>query len=130
MADVESFATQHGLTGELPLLRKGALVAQRPYSIETIAELDESDRQALRDEVLHKWRQPKMLYFTIILCSVAAAIQGWDQTGSNGANLGFPDEFNITDTPGGPCEADGSCNANSWIVGIVNASPYLCIAFL
>jgi hypothetical protein len=35
---------------------------------------------------------------TIVLNSIAAAIQGWDQTGSNGANLSFPREFGIADT--------------------------------
>ncbi len=30
---------------------------------------------------------PKTLYVTIFLCSVGAATQGWDQTGSNGGEL-------------------------------------------
>ena len=130
LADVETFATRYGLTDELPLLRKGALVAQSPRAIDSIPELDEADRQALRDEVDFRWKQPKMLYFTIILCSIAAAIQGWDQTGSNGANLGFPEEFGIPDAVPGPCEQTGNCDTNSWLVGLVNASPYICIAFL
>ena len=29
-------------------------------------------------------RQPKTMYFTVILCSIGAAVKGWDQTGSNG----------------------------------------------
>ncbi len=66
----------------LPLLRKGALVAQNPLGIDDIPELDESDRVPLRNEITHRWRHPKTLYFTIILNSIAAAIQGWDQTGS------------------------------------------------
>lgn len=37
------------------------------------------------------------MYFTAILCSIGAAVQGWDRTGSNGANLSFPQEFNISD---------------------------------
>lgn len=31
--------------------------------------------------MLHKWRQPISLYITIVICSVGAAVQGWDQTG-------------------------------------------------
>ena len=46
-----------------------------------ISELDEADRQVLREEITHKWKHPRILYFTIILNSIAAAIQGWDQTG-------------------------------------------------
>lgn len=68
----------------LPLLRKGALVARDPSNYEDISgdeALDDAEIEALRDEVLHKWRQPKALYYTIIICSIGAAVQGWDQTG-------------------------------------------------
>jgi hypothetical protein len=111
------------------LLRKGALVAQSPHAFEHIHELDEDERQKLREEVTNRWRHPKILYFTIILNSIAAAIQGWDQTGSNGANLSFPQEFGIADT-GDVCEAAGNCAKNQWIVGFINSCPYIAIAFL
>jgi hypothetical protein len=68
----------------LPLLRKGALVARDPTNYEDISgdeTLDDMEVEALRNEVLHKWRQPIALYFTIITCSVGAGVQGWDQTG-------------------------------------------------
>lgn len=78
---------------------------------------------------LDRWSQPKDLYITVILCSIAAAVQwvtinlflvscywaiyrGWDQTGSNGANLSFPLEFNIDPNVSG---------RNEWIVGAINA---------
>ena len=51
----------------------------------------------------------------------------WDQTGSNGANLTFAQTFGIPDS-GAECTADGSCERNSWIIGFVNASPYIAIA--
>ena len=57
------------------LLKKGALVAQDPPSFEMIEELDEDDRVALRREITHKWSQPRVLYLTIILCSIGAAVQ-------------------------------------------------------
>jgi len=117
------------LTEIQPLLRKGALVAQNPAGIDEIEELDESDRIALREEVTHRWKQPKPLYFTIVLNSIAAAIQGWDQTGSNGANLTFINEFGIPEK-GSICEAQGTCARNQWIVGFVNSSPYIAIALL
>jgi len=60
---------------------------------------------------------------TIILCSVGAATQGWDQTGSNGANLSFPREFGIPTDAGAPNAA-----RNSWLVGVVNAAPYISAA--
>lgn len=40
---------------------------------------------------------------------------GWDQTGSNGANLSFPAEFGI----------DSGSDRDSWIVGAVNAIIFL-----
>jgi hypothetical protein len=82
MRDVETFAGANNLTDILPVLRKGALVAQSPLHFQSIPELDEDDRRVLLDETTHRWRHPKMLYFTIVLNSIAAAIQGWDQTGT------------------------------------------------
>jgi len=129
LQDVDLFANENNLTDILPLLRKGALVAQNPGGIESIAELNEEERHVLRNEIQHRWRHPRQLYFTIILNSIAAAIQGWDQTGSNGANLSFPVQFGIPDS-GPVCTAAGTCEKNSWIVGFINACPYIAIAFL
>ena len=44
--------------------------------------------------------------------------RGWDQTGSNGANLSFPIEFGI----GSESEKD------TFLVGLVNAAPYIASA--
>lgn len=65
----------------VPILIKGALVAQNPSRIDEITELNDEDRRILREEVTHKWKHPRILYVTIVLNSIAAAIQGWDQTG-------------------------------------------------
>ena len=43
---------------------------------ENIAELDETERKSLREEVTRRWRHAWALYYTIILNSIAAAIQG------------------------------------------------------
>ena len=44
-------------------------------------------------------------------------MQGWDQTGSNGANLSFPQEFGIPiNDPNDP-----NRERNEWIVGMINA---------
>ena len=119
------------MTDKIPLLQKGALVAQDPPAFEQIAELDEVELDALRNEVLHKWRQPRSLYFTVILCSIGAAVQGWDQTGSNGANLSWPQAFGVPDSPGNAPAVPGvDYSYNSWIVGVVNAGPYLASAGL
>jgi len=70
----------------LVFLKKGALVAQDPPSFETIEELDESDKISLRREVTHKWSQPRVLYLTIALCSIGAAVQC---ASCNFLNFGF-----------------------------------------
>lgn len=131
LRDVEVFAKEHGLEAETQLLYKGALVAQAPAAIDDIEELDEADRTTLREEITHRFRLPKILYATIILNSIAAAIQGWDQTGSNGANLTFSTRFGIPDDAKYCAEngiSDAECTKNGWIVGFVNACPYIAIA--
>jgi len=52
-----------------------------------------------------------MLWYSIGLCAVGAATQGWDQTGANGANLSFPQEFGIAD--------------QDWLIGIINSIIFL-----
>ncbi|KAF8228681.1 hypothetical protein L208DRAFT_1424354 [Tricholoma matsutake] len=125
MAQVEAFAREQGMEDIEPILKKGALIAQSPKNYESIPELDENDKAVIRRETTHKWSQPAALYTTIIICSLAAAVQGWDQTGSNGANLSFPQVFGINDVPPDPNAA-----RNQWIVGVINAGPYLGSAFI
>ncbi|EJD03082.1 uncharacterized protein FOMMEDRAFT_123262 [Fomitiporia mediterranea MF3/22] len=115
MADVERFAEEKDLTDILPLLKHGAIAAQNPTEYETQKGLTDEERDVLRFEVTHKWKQPFALYFTIVLCSIGAAVQGWDQTGSNAANLSFPNQFGI----GTQSERD------TFLVGLVNAGPYI-----
>lgn len=94
-------------------------------------DLEEDEKDALRIEVTKKWHHPLKLYVTIVVCSIGAAVQGWDQTGSNGANLSFPIAFGIPDSA---TLEDGSVNpdaeTNLWLVGVINAAPYIASAFL
>ncbi|KAK5134067.1 hypothetical protein LTR08_006957 [Meristemomyces frigidus] len=124
MRDVEEFGEEFQLSDIVPLLKKGALVAQNPGEFENVEGLQEDELEALRNEIVHKWRQPRAMYFTVILCSVGAAVQGWDQTGSNGANLSFPTEFGIADSKGDP-----NYESHLWLVGLINAAPYIASAF-
>jgi hypothetical protein len=80
-ADIDEFANANGLEHMIPIIQKGALIAQNPFGIDHIGELDESDRAIINREQTHRWSHPRILYFTIILNSIAAAVQGWDQTG-------------------------------------------------
>ncbi|KAF7585791.1 hypothetical protein BBP40_010084 [Aspergillus hancockii] len=127
LKDVEDYAREHDLNDLLPLLQKGALAAQRPDEYDDIPELSAEERQAIREETTNRWKHPWALYYTIILNSIAAAIQGWDQTGSNGANLTFAHQFGIPQDPP-DCTSPSECSKNQWIVGAINAMPYMTIA--
>lgn len=127
MQDVEDFAREHDLQDIVSDLKKGAIVAQNPSGFEDMAELSAEEKDALRFEVTHKWKHPFKLYLTIAICSIGAAVQGWDQTGSNGANLSFPTEFGI---PIDSSIEPGLREHNEWLVGLINAGPYIGAAFL
>ncbi|KAG6088890.1 hypothetical protein E4U15_004883 [Claviceps sp. LM218 group G6] len=118
MQDVESFAQQRGLQGQTAILRKGALVAQDPSNIHRIdgpEKLTARELEVLNEEITHKRRMPLRLFLTIFTCSIGAAVQGWDQTGSNGANIFFPAYYGI----------GGSSTHDKIIVGLINAGPYI-----
>ncbi|KAL8769672.1 MAG: hypothetical protein Q9209_004469 [Squamulea sp. 1 TL-2023] len=85
--DAQAFAESHGMPEHSALFGRAALVARDPNKYDSIPELDEQERNALTYE---------------------------DQTGSNGANLSFPEEFGLT----GPGRAE-------WIVGVINAIIFL-----
>ncbi|KAH7017941.1 hypothetical protein B0J12DRAFT_586247 [Macrophomina phaseolina] len=95
------------------LLQKGARIAQSPRTFEAIEEVTE-EKQILRDEHMRLIRQPSAFWVTICSTCIAAALQGWDQTGTNGANLEWPAAFDL-DT-----EVD---SGDLWILGLVIAAP-------
>jgi hypothetical protein len=90
LADVETWYTEKGLSDELDSFRKGALIArvgQRDDDFEYVRELSEEEKGWLRHETTHRWSQPKMLYFLVVLCAGSAIVQGMDQTAVNGAQV-------------------------------------------
>ena len=76
MADAAQFAEDHGLGHLKKEFEKGALVAQDPSAFESLSQLSEDDKNILRRETTHRWDQPWQLYHLVILCSMAAAVQG------------------------------------------------------
>ena len=119
LRDVREFARSKGLDQHLSLLKKGAQIAADPAVYTVVRGITERERQALYDEEHHRFKQPVALYVTVIVCCVGAAVQGWDQTGSNGANLNWPQAFHVGDDARG-----------NWILGVVNAAPYFASAFM
>lgn len=76
MADAAQFAEDHGLGHLKEEFQKGALIAQDPPAFESLTQLSEEDKAVLRREITHRWDQPWQLYYLVILCSLAAAVQG------------------------------------------------------
>lgn len=75
ISDVRTFAEDHGLAHITGLLTKGALVARDPLSFDKVPGLTVAEIEAIRDELMHRWRQPRTLYLTVALCSIGAAVQ-------------------------------------------------------
>ncbi|GAA6021550.1 hypothetical protein JCM10207_005064 [Rhodosporidiobolus poonsookiae] len=120
-----AFAREKGLNEFEDEFAKGAQVAQDPLAFESLMLLNEADKEVLRDEVNHKWRQPWQLYSLVICCSMAAAIQGMDESVTNGANLFWAPQFGLHT---GADDVDHE--KNEWLLGLVNGSPYLCCALI
>ncbi|KAM5350473.1 hypothetical protein ACJ41O_006978 [Fusarium nematophilum] len=129
----EKYAREHqGLTEEedIRAFRIGAVVAgdmdvdDDPESLRSryaaVEGLTEEERTTLVDEVEHKWRNPKMLYFLVTICSLCAVVQGMDETVVNGAQIFYKREFGI----------DDETDYNTWISGLTNSAPYLCCAVI
>ncbi|TCD66565.1 hypothetical protein EIP91_001233 [Steccherinum ochraceum] len=117
MDDASKFAEERNLGHLKDVFRKGALVAQDPTMFESLEILDENDKNVLRRELTHRWDQPFQLYYLVILCSLAAAVQGMDEAVINGANLFFAPQFGIP-------QNSGDTGRNQWLLGLVNSAPY------
>ncbi|CAE6475084.1 unnamed protein product [Rhizoctonia solani] len=114
------FAHSHNLSEYADLIRKGALVAQDPLGFDSLSQLTPEEKAELQREQTHRWDQPKTLYYLVVLCSMAAAVQGMDETVINGANLFWPKQFGIGSEKG----------RDAWLLGLVASAPYLCCAVL
>ncbi|KAL4769786.1 hypothetical protein BDW60DRAFT_209667 [Aspergillus nidulans var. acristatus] len=121
--DVDRFCQSHGLIEYKELFRKGALISQNPAVAETLPELTEEEREALQRETTHKWSQPWMLYFMATMCSMAAAVQGMDETANNGAVVIYPKLLGIES----PRFSD---MMQDYITGLVVGAPYLACAII
>ncbi|KAJ6131556.1 hypothetical protein N7523_001262 [Penicillium sp. IBT 18751x] len=114
--DVEQFCSRYGLMADLEVFQKGALISQSPESATSLPELDEDEKVALTREHTHKWSQPWQLYFLAIMCSLAAAVQGMDETVNNGAQAIYLKRLGIEN--------------NDNLTGLVVGAPYLACAIL
>jgi hypothetical protein len=58
---VEEFVGEKGFNDRLKLFQKGALLAQNPKTFESIPELDEEDKAAIRREITRALWSPLFL---------------------------------------------------------------------
>lgn len=89
-----------------------------------LPQLNEEDKNFLRRETSHRWDQPKTLYGLVFLCSMAAAVQGMDESVINGAQLFFPQQFGIS-TDASIAGSSSKAQHNQWILGLVTGAPYV-----
>jgi hypothetical protein len=81
--DGAEFARAHGLGHLEDLFSKGALAAQDPLAFDSNPHFTEDEKAIFRREMTHRWDHPVTLYYLVILCSVAAAVQGVSGCGSS-----------------------------------------------
>ncbi|KAI9720550.1 MAG: hypothetical protein M1828_005634 [Chrysothrix sp. TS-e1954] len=113
------YAWTRGLTSaeDRRAFELGAVLAQDPEHPQVdLQGLTEAERDYLRKEINNRWRQPKLMYIVIVICSICAAIQGMDETVINGAQLFFFPQFGIEN--------------HQQRQGITNGAPYLACALL
>jgi hypothetical protein len=67
---------QLGDDEDIRAFRLGAQVAKDPLKHAEVDGLTDEEKTIFQDEVDHKWRQPRLLYLVIVLCSTCAAVQG------------------------------------------------------
>lgn len=92
LRDVDLFVTEKGLDEFREDFQKGALLARvvnREGGFEQVTQINEQDKEILRYEQTHRWKQPFMLYFLVVLCAGSAIVQGMDQTAVNGAQVSW-----------------------------------------
>ncbi|KAI0882527.1 uncharacterized protein GGS22DRAFT_45889 [Annulohypoxylon maeteangense] len=119
----EEFCAKHGFTSEedIRAFRLGAMISGNMNKYDTVDGLTDSEKLVLDRELTHKWSNPGMLYAVVVICSLCAAVQGMDETVVNGAQVFYKIQFGINDE---------DSMSNSWLLGLVNAAPYICCAFV
>ncbi|CRG85750.1 putative polyol transporter 6 [Talaromyces islandicus] len=122
MQNVEQFCQKYNLMDHIESFRKGALISQNPAGAQDLTELTDEDKAIILKEHTHKWDQPFALYWLVVMCSLAAAVQGMDETVNNGAQAIYLDELGITSRFSGQ-------QLNN-ITGLVVGAPYLCCAIV
>ncbi|KAI6137673.1 hypothetical protein BKA82DRAFT_4279797 [Pisolithus tinctorius] len=96
MTEVEIFARERGLMHILGELKKGALLAQDSQAYKRYSIYSDTDIKCLEDEVhTSGLKLARSTTWVVVMSSLAAAIQGMDETVVNGAQLLYAKQFGI-----------------------------------
>lgn len=114
-ADAVAFCDERLDGQHKELFIKGALLAADTKKSARM-NLSQHDMTILEEEETHRWRQPWAVYYVAIISSMAAVVQGMDETVINGAQLFYVKEFGL----------DITSSRGSAIEGLINSAPYLC----
>ncbi|SGZ58929.1 CIC11C00000000075 [Sungouiella intermedia] len=112
-----NYALKHNLDPDL--FGRAAALARSPGDFNSMEFLSPEEKEALHLEVTKKWHIPRKLVEVIALGSMAAAVQGMDESVVNGATLFYPKIMGITEMK----------NADL-LEGLVNSAPYLCCSIV
>ncbi|KAE8408951.1 major facilitator superfamily domain-containing protein [Aspergillus pseudonomiae] len=117
-----NFAVKHHIGDEedIRAFGIGAILAQVPEKFTHVPDLRPDEIEVLQKEFSNRWSQPWTMYLVIALCSLAAAVQGMDETVVNGAQIFYKHQFGIGNDD----------SRSNWLVGLVNSAPYLCCAVI
>lgn len=126
LADVDDFCRRYDLMDYIDDFRQGALVARSPKDALKVPGLSEENRKVLEREHTHRWSQPFALYWLCVMCSVAAAVQGMDETVNNGAQALYLEDLDVA----GDNATRFSKAMQDNITGLIVGAPYLCCAIL
>ncbi|CAK9437765.1 uncharacterized protein LODBEIA_P21430 [Lodderomyces beijingensis] len=112
-----NYALKHDLDPEL--FSKAAALARAPGAFNSMPFLTEEEKMGLYQEATKKFHVPKKLVAVVALGSMAAIVQGMDESVINGATLFYPKAFGVD-----------RMNEPELIEGLVNSAPYLCASVI
>ena len=112
-----NYASKYDL--DVDLFARAAALARMPAEFNSMPFLTEQEKIGLNKEATKRWHVPWKLFQVIALGSMAAAVQGMDQSVINGATLYYPSKLGVT----------GMMNADL-VEGLINGSPYLAASCL
>lgn len=116
-----NYALKYDLDADL--FARAAALARTPEEFNAMPFITEQEKIDLNLEATKKWHIPFKLVQVIAVGSMAAAVQGMDESVINGALLFYPKQFGV--------DENGWGKDYDLLQGLINGAPYLaasCIA--